>query len=149
MGITVGTGVTVGRDINFAYFRERGDKAFFLAIGAMKNNKLGIPGEDLEGVIDCMSFLLTLNQMDETFIGSNILVIGDGNTAVDSARVAIRKNMGSVKIISWTVPEELTASRDEIEEAFEEGVSIEYSAYPVEIVGDGNKVTGVRFQGPG
>ncbi|MCX6004934.1 MAG: FAD-dependent oxidoreductase [Chloroflexi bacterium] len=144
MGIKIRTGITVGRDIDFAYLRERDYKAFFLAIGASRNIKLNIPGEDLAGVIDCMSFLITLNQMGETFVGSNIVIIGDGNTAVDSARVAIRKNKGSVKIISWTVPEELTAAGDEIEEAFEEGVSIEYSAFPVEILGEGNKVVGVR-----
>jgi NADPH-dependent glutamate synthase beta subunit-like oxidoreductase/Pyruvate/2-oxoacid:ferredoxin oxidoreductase delta subunit len=145
-GIRIKTGITVGRDINFAYLKERNYKAFFLAIGALKNNKLNLPGEDLSGVIDCMSFLLTLNQMDDIFVGSNIVVIGDGNSAVDSARVAIRKNMGSVKIISWTVPDELTASHDEITEAFEEGVKIEYCAFPVEILGDGDKVIGVRCQ---
>jgi len=144
MGIKVRTGITVGRDINFAYLKERDFKAFFLAIGASRNNRLGIPGEDLDGVIDCMSFLITLNQLEEAFVGSNIVIIGDGNSAVDSARVAIRKNKGSVKIVSWTVPEELTASRDEIEEALQEGISIEYSAYPVEIMGSDHKVTGVR-----
>jgi NADPH-dependent glutamate synthase beta subunit-like oxidoreductase/NAD-dependent dihydropyrimidine dehydrogenase PreA subunit len=146
LGIKIRTGITVGRDIDFAYLKERGYKAYFLAIGASKNNKLGIPGEDLEGVIDCMSFLITLNQMDDLFVGSNIVVIGDGNTAVDSARSAIRQNIGAVKIVSWTVPEELTASEDEIQEAFEEGVSIEYSAFPVEILGDGGKVVGIRCQ---
>ncbi|MDD5313028.1 MAG: FAD-dependent oxidoreductase, partial [Dehalococcoidia bacterium] len=143
-GIKIRTGITVGRDIDFAYLRERDYKAFFLAIGASRNNRLNIPGENLKGVIDCMSFLITLNQMGDIFVGSNIVIIGDGNTAVDSARVAIRKNKGSVKIISWTVPDELTAAGDEIEEAFEEGVTIEYSAFPVEILGEGNKVVGVR-----
>jgi heterodisulfide reductase subunit A len=145
MGIKIRTGITVGRDIDFAYLKERDYKAFFLAIGASRNNKLGIPGEELSGVIDCMSFLLTLNLTDDVFIGSNIVIIGDGNSAVDSARAAIRQNKGSVKIVSWTVPEELTASADEIEEALEEGVSIEYSAYPLEILENKNRVEGVRF----
>jgi len=146
MGIKIRTGITVGRDIDFAYLRERSYKAYFLAIGAMQNNRLNIPGEDLEGVIDCMSFLLLLNQTDDTFVGSNILIIGDGNTAVDSARVAIRANKGNVKIASWTIQKELTANQDEIEEALEEGVSLEFSAYPVEILGEGGRVTGVRCQ---
>ncbi|MHB8086168.1 MAG: FAD-dependent oxidoreductase, partial [Dehalococcoidia bacterium] len=145
MGIKIRTGITVGRDIDFAYLKERDYKAFFLAIGASRNNKLGIAGEDLSGVIDCMSFLLLLNLTDDLFIGSNIVIIGDGNSAVDSARAAIRQNKGSVKIVSWTVQEELTASADEIQEALEEGVSIEYSSYPVEILGNQKKVTGVRF----
>ncbi len=146
MGIKIRTGISVGRDIDFAYLRERDYKAFFLAIGASRNNKLNIPGEELSGVIDCMSFLLTLNLTDDVFVGSNIVIIGDGNSAVDSARAAIRQNKGSVKIVSWTVPEELTASSDEVEEALEEGVTIEYSAFPVEILGNEKRVAGVRFR---
>jgi NADPH-dependent glutamate synthase beta subunit-like oxidoreductase/NAD-dependent dihydropyrimidine dehydrogenase PreA subunit len=144
MGIKIRTGITVGRDVDFAYLRERGYKACFLAIGAMQNNKLNIPGEELEGVIDCMSFLISLNQMNDTFVGSNIVIIGDGNTAVDSARVAIRANKGNVKIASWTIQKELSANQDEFEEALEEGVSVEFSAFPVEILGEDGRVTGVR-----
>ena len=146
LGIDIRTGITVGRDVNFAYLKERGYRAFFLSIGAQRNNKLNIPGEELDGVVDCISLLLTLNLMVDTFVGSNIVIIGDGNTAVDSARAAIRKNKGAVKILSWTIPEELTAAIEEVEEALQEGVSIEYRAAPVEILGDGAKVTGIRCQ---
>jgi heterodisulfide reductase subunit A len=146
LGIDIRTGITVGRDVNFAYLKERGYQAFFLSIGAQRNNELGIPGEELDGVVDCISLLLTLNLMVDTFVGSNIVIIGDGNTAVDSARAAIRQNKGTVKILSWTIPEELTAAREEVEEALQEGVSIEYRAVPVEILGDGAKVTGIRCQ---
>jgi NADPH-dependent glutamate synthase beta subunit-like oxidoreductase/NAD-dependent dihydropyrimidine dehydrogenase PreA subunit len=146
LGIDIRTGITVGRDVDFAYLRERGFHAFFLAIGAQRNNRLDIPGEELEGVVDCMSLLLTLNLMVDTFVGSNILIIGDGNSAVDSARTAIRRNKGSVKILSWTVPEELTAGEEEVKEALLEGILFEYRAIPVEILGDGTRVTGVRCQ---
>jgi NADPH-dependent glutamate synthase beta subunit-like oxidoreductase/formate hydrogenlyase subunit 6/NADH:ubiquinone oxidoreductase subunit I len=145
-GIEVRTGITVGRDTSFANLREQGYGAFFLAIGASRNNRLNIPGERLDGVIDCMPFLLTLTQKDDLFIGSNIIIIGDGNTAVDSARVALRANRGSVKIVSWTTPGELTANLDELEEALQEGALVEYSAVPVEILGDAGRVTGVRFR---
>ena len=146
MGIDIRTGITVGRDLTFAYLRERGYRAFFLSIGAQRNNKLNIPGEELDGVVDCMSLLLTLNLMVDTFVGSNIVIIGDGNAAIDSARAAIRRNKGTVKILSWTVQEELTASEEEVEEALKEGISIEYRTIPVEILGDGVKVTGIRCQ---
>lgn len=146
LGIDIRTGITVGRDVDFAYLRERGFKAFFLAIGAQRNNRLNIPGEELDGVVDCMSLLLTLNLMVDTFVGANIVIIGDGNSAVDSARAAIRRNKGSVKILSWTVPEELTAAGEEVEEALLEGIAIEYRTMPVEILGDGIRVTGVRCQ---
>jgi len=146
LGVDIRTGITVGRDVTFAYLKERGYRAFFLAIGARQNNKLNIPGEELDGVVDCMSLLLTLNLMVDTFVGSNIVIIGDGNSAIDSARAAIRRNKGSVKILSWTIPEEITAVEEEVAEALQEGVKIEYLTVPVEILEDGGKVSGLRCQ---
>lgn len=146
MDIDIRTGITVGRDVTFAYLKERGYRAFFLSIGAQLNSKLGIPGEDLSGVVDCTSLLLALNLRVDTFLGQNVVVIGDGNSAVDSARAAIRRNEGTVTVLSWTIPEEITAGTDEVEEALQEGVSMRYSTVPVEILGDAGRVTGVRCQ---
>lgn len=145
-GVDIRTGITVGRDVTFAYLKERGYQAFFLSIGTQQNNKLNIPGEELNGVVDCMSLLLTLNLMVDTFVGSNIVVIGDGKSAIDSARAAIRRNKGNVKVLIWTVPEEVTAGEEELGEALQEGVVIEYCTAPVEILGEGGKVTGIRCQ---
>ncbi|MFC1939554.1 FAD-dependent oxidoreductase [Chloroflexota bacterium] len=146
LGIDIRTGITVGRDVTFAYLRERGYRAFFLALGAQQNNRLNIPGEELEGVVDCISLLLALNLKVDTFVGTNVVIIGDGNAAVDSARTAIRRNKGTVKILSWTTPEEITAGEEEVKEAIQEGVSIEHCAIPVEILGDEGEVTGIRCQ---
>jgi NADPH-dependent glutamate synthase beta subunit-like oxidoreductase/formate hydrogenlyase subunit 6/NADH:ubiquinone oxidoreductase subunit I len=146
LGIDIRTGITVGRDVAFAYLKERGYRAFFLSIGAQRNNKLNIPGEELEGVVDCMSLLLTLNLKVDTFVGSNVVVIGDGNSAIDSARAAIRRSKGTVRLLSWTIPEEVTATEEEVKEALQERVSIEYRTVPVEFLGDGRRVTGIRCQ---
>jgi len=146
LGVDIRTGITVGRDVTLAYLRERGYRAFFIAIGCQQNSRLNIPGEELEGVVDCMSLLLTLNLRVDTFVGSNIVIIGDGNSAVDSARAAIRRSEGSVKVLSWTVPDEITAVEDEVKEALQEGVSIEFGVMPVEVLGEDGKVAGVRCQ---
>ncbi len=146
LGVDIRTGITVGRDVTMAYLRERGYQAFFLAIGTQQNNRLNIPGEGLEGVVDCVSLLLTLNLMVDTFVGSNIVIIGDGNTAIDSARAAIRKNKGAVRVLSWTILEEITAGEEELQEALLEGVTVEYCTAPVEILGEGGRVVGVRCQ---
>jgi NADPH-dependent glutamate synthase beta subunit-like oxidoreductase/NAD-dependent dihydropyrimidine dehydrogenase PreA subunit len=146
LGIDIRTGITVGRDVTFAYLKERGYRAFFLSIGAERNSKLSIPGEGLEGVVDCMSLLLTLNLKVDTFVGSNVVMIGDGNSAIDSARAVIRRSKGTVRVLSWTIPEEVTAAEEEVEEALQERVSIEYRTVPVEILGDGRRVTGIRCQ---
>jgi len=144
LGVDIKTGVTVGRDVAFADLRERGYRAFFLAIGAHQNNKLNIPGEDLEGVVDGISLLFALNLKVGASVGSNVVVIGGGNSAVDSARTAKRRRKGVVRILCiW---EEMTAVREDVEDAIEEGISIEYLTAPVEILGDGTKVTGLRCQ---
>jgi len=146
LGIDIRTGITAGRDVTFTYLKERGYRAFFLSIGAQLDNKLKIPGEELDGVVDCMSLLLTLNLKVDTFVGQNVVVIGDGNSAIDSARAAIRRNKGRVTVLSWTTPEEITAAADEVEEALQERVAIKYHTIPVEILGEAGRVTGVRCQ---
>ena len=146
MGVDIKTGVIVGRDITLSDLREQGYQAFYLAIGAGLNNKLNIPGEDLEGVVDVISMLFALNLKVGTAVGSNVVVIGGGNSAVDSARAVKRRSKGTVRILYRRTAEEMTAIKEHVEEAIEEGVLIEYLTVPVEIIGDGTKVTGIRCQ---
>jgi len=146
LGVDMKTGITVGRDVTIMDLRERGYKAFFIAIGAHKNNKLDIPGEDLDEVVGGISLLFALNQKVGVSVGSNIVVIGGGNSAVDSARTAKRSSKGKVRIIYRRTAGEMTAVKEDIEEAIKEGIKIEYLTSPVEIIGDGTKVTGIRCQ---
>ncbi len=146
LGVDIKTGITVGRDVRIMELRERGYKAFFLAIGVQKNNTLDIPGEDLDGVVDGISLLFALNQKVGVSVGSNIVVIGGGNSAIDSARTAKRSSKGGVRILYRRTAEEMTAVKEDIEEAIKEGITIEYLTSPIEIIGDGMKVTGIRCQ---
>ncbi|MFC1845857.1 FAD-dependent oxidoreductase [Chloroflexota bacterium] len=146
MGVNIKTGITVGRDVSFFYLRERGYRTFFLSIGAQKNNWLNIPGEDFEGVVDCLSLLLTLNLGVDTLAGSEIVVVGGGNAAIDSARIAPRFGATKSTIIYRRTRDEMPAAPEEIDEAIHEGISFEYNTMPVEILGKGGKVTGIRCQ---
>lgn len=146
LGVDIKTGITVGRDVTMTDLRDRGYKAFFVAIGAQQNNKLDIPGEDLDGVADSISLLFALNLKVGASVGSNVVVIGGGNSAVDSARTTKRQGKGSVRIIYRRTAEEMTAVKEDVEEAIKEGVTIEYLTAPLEILGDGIKVTGIRCQ---
>jgi len=146
LGIDMRTGITVGRDVTLAYLRERGYRAFFLSIGAQRNNKLNIPGEELEGVEDCMPLLLALNLKVDTFVGLNVVVIGGGNAAIDTARAAFRSGAEEVTIFYRRTRAEMPAIPEEVDEAIKEGVKIEYLTTPVEILGDGGRVIGIRFQ---
>ena len=146
MGIDIRTGITVGRDVTFAYLKERGYRAFFLSIGAQRNNKLNISGEELEGVEDCMPLLLALNLKVDTFVGSNVVVIGGGNAAIDAARAVFRSGAEEVTIFYRRTRAEMPAISEEVEEAIREGVKIEFLTIPVEILGDRGRVTGISCQ---
>jgi NADPH-dependent glutamate synthase beta subunit-like oxidoreductase/NAD-dependent dihydropyrimidine dehydrogenase PreA subunit len=146
IGVDIKTGITVGRDVMLSDLKAREFKAFFIAIGGQKNYRLDIPGEDLDGVVDGISLLFALNQKVGVSVGSNIVVIGGGNSAVDSARTAKRGGQGTVRILYRRTADEITAVKEDIEEAIKEGITIEYLTAPVEILGDGNKVTGIRCQ---
>ena len=146
LGVEITTGVTIGRDLTLADLKERGYRAFFLAIGTQENRKLNIPGEELDGVVDSLSLLFALNLKVGTSVGRNMVVIGGGNTAVDSARAARRKSKRKVTILYRRTAEEMTAVKEDIEEALNEGIAIEYLTAPVEILSDGHRVTGIRCQ---
>jgi NADPH-dependent glutamate synthase beta subunit-like oxidoreductase/NAD-dependent dihydropyrimidine dehydrogenase PreA subunit len=146
LGVDIKTGVTVGRDVTYADLVERGYRSFFLAIGAQKNKKLGIPGEDLEGVADCISLLFALNLKVGANVGSNVVVIGGGNSAVDSARAAKRHSKGAVRLLYRRTIEEMPAIKEDVADAINEGVVIDYLTAPLEILGNGTRVTGVRCQ---
>jgi NADPH-dependent glutamate synthase beta subunit-like oxidoreductase/NAD-dependent dihydropyrimidine dehydrogenase PreA subunit len=146
LGVDIKTGVTVGRDVTYADLVERGYRAFFLAIGAQRNKQLGIPGEDLEGVADCMSLLFALNLKVGANVGSNVVVIGGGNSAVDSARATKRQSKGAVRLLYRRTKEEMPAIKEDVADAIKEGVAIDYLTQPLEILGNGTRVTGVRCQ---
>jgi NADPH-dependent glutamate synthase beta subunit-like oxidoreductase/coenzyme F420-reducing hydrogenase delta subunit/NAD-dependent dihydropyrimidine dehydrogenase PreA subunit len=144
LGVDIKTGVTVGSDITYSELLENGYKAFFLAIGAQQNNRLNIPGEELEDVFDSISLLFSLNLKVGATLGPNVVVIGGGNSAVDSARSAKRASKGNVRILCIT--EAMTAVKDETDEAVKEGIRIDYNVSPIEILSESGKVTGIRCQ---
>ncbi len=144
LGVDIRTGVTLGRDITYHYLRERGYQAFFLAIGTQQNAMLGIPGEEVNDVVDCLSFLFALNLQLDTFVGQNVAVIGGGNAAIDTARSSLRAGAKAVTIFYRRTRQEMPANDEEVEEALEEGIKIEYNAVPVEILTEAGRVTAIH-----
>jgi NADPH-dependent glutamate synthase beta subunit-like oxidoreductase/coenzyme F420-reducing hydrogenase delta subunit len=145
LGIEVKTGVQLGKDIKLAVLFKKGYKSVFVAIGAHKDRKLGIPGEEeLEGVVSAVSFLRRVNQGESPVVGEKVAIIGGGNTAVDSARSARRLGAQEVHMIYRRTSDEMPAAREEIEGGTEEGVQISYLTSPVEILGKDGKVSGLK-----
>jgi NADPH-dependent glutamate synthase beta subunit-like oxidoreductase len=127
--------------------KKQGYDAVFLAMGAHAGTKMRIPGEDSEGVMDGVTILRNVSLGDAVKVGKRVAVVGGGNTAMDCSRTAKRLGAKEVTIIYRRTREEMPAADDEIEEALEEGINIEFLTNPTKIVKNGVlKVTCVRMQ---
>ena len=144
LGIEIRTSTPIGKELTLHDLQRQGYEAILIAIGAHKNQKLEIPGEDLIGVINSITFLRALNLKQSVTVGQRVVVIGGGFTAIDSARTAIRLHCESVRILYRRSLEEMPASPEEVTEAQEEGVEVEYLVAPVRIIGQQGKVAGVE-----
>lgn len=115
--------------------------AVMISIGAQKVVKLGIPGEDLKGVYHGLDFLKReALKGDLDFTGKRVAIVGGGNTAIDSARTAIRLHAAEVQIIYRRSRDDMPADKDEIRDAIEEGVVLRTMMNPTRIIGWNGKV---------
>jgi len=146
MGIHIQYNTRVGEDITLEQLRTDYD-AVFIGAGCHMGLKLRCPGEDEyqgKGIVDCVTFLReqALGHVSEA--KGKLIVIGGGNAAIDSARVGWRMGFDQVYILYRRTRKEMPANPWEIDAAEHEGVIIQYLAAPVEILGDGEKVTGMK-----
>ena len=89
LGVEIITGTPIGKELNLESLRKEYD-AVYIAAGAHKAEKLGIPGEDLQGVIHGVTFMRMVNLGERSEIGQRVAVVGGGNTAMDTARSSLR-----------------------------------------------------------
>jgi NADH-quinone oxidoreductase subunit F len=143
-GVKIETKTRIGEDIPFDELLST-YKAVFIATGAHKSRKLGIPNEDAPGVIDAMEFLKDVNLKKKVKIGNRVGIIGGGNAAVDAARAAVRtEDRGEVFIIYRRTRTEMPAFSEEVDAAVEEGIEIQFLTAPNRIITENGKVTGVE-----
>ncbi|MFC2122508.1 NADH-quinone oxidoreductase subunit NuoF [Bacteroidota bacterium] len=109
---------------------KQGYDAIFIGIGSHKGINMGMDGEDTPGVVDGADFLREISLGREVKIGEKVAVIGGGNVAIDAARSALRLGAKDVSIIYRRTRAEMPAAPEEIEEALEEGIQIEFLAAP-------------------
>ena len=144
MGVEIQYNARVGQDISFDELKNDYD-AVFIGAGCHIGLKLRIPGEDeYEGIIDCVTFLRkqALGGLPEA--KGKLIVIGGGNAAIDSARVGWRMGFDEVYILYRRTKKEMPANSWEIDAAEHEGVTMQYLAAPLEILGENGKVTGMK-----
>ncbi|UCH62755.1 MAG: FAD-dependent oxidoreductase [Fidelibacterota bacterium] len=147
LGVEIKTNKPISGEKAIDQLFDGGYSAVFLAIGAHKGLKLGVPGEDeFKGIIDCITFLNEVNLSKGKKPGDKVIVIGGGSSAVDSARTALRLGSDEVYIVYRRSRKEMPAHEAEISAAEQEGVKLHYLAAPVNILGENGKVTGMECQ---
>jgi glutamate synthase (NADPH/NADH) small chain len=143
-GVKIVNNVTIGKDKTLQQLKDEGYGAVFVAIGAHASRKLGVEGEDLEGVMHGVDYLRRVNLGEALNLGNNVVVIGGGNVAIDVARTALRTGSDKVFILYRRTKKEMPASQAEIHHLEEEGVKVEFLAAPVKIHGENGKLTKIE-----
>ncbi len=121
----------------------------YVAIGAQEGTKLGIPGEDAEGVMDNLDFLSAVRRGEEINLGKKVVIIGGGNSAMDAARTAKRLvgPDGQVNLIYRRTQEEMPAALEEVKGMLDEDVNfIELTAPDCMLIEDGRVKANVCFR---
>ncbi len=143
-GVEVRHGLKIGRDITIQQLREEYD-AVLITIGASTDKKLGLEGEDAEGVLSAVQFLRDVGSskiMDLT--GKEVAVIGGGNVSMDAVRTAKRLGAKKVSIVYRRRTADMTALPDEIEGAVAEGIELQTLKAPASLdIDDKNQIRGI------
>lgn len=143
MGVEFRCAMEVGKDVKIGELREQGYKGFYIAIGAQGGRKVGVPGEDAEGVQSGVTFLHDVNVNGDVKLSGRTVVIGGGNVAVDVARTALRVGSDSVSMFCLESRDIMPAAADEVEETEKEGIVVNNSWGPKEILTENDRVTGI------
>ncbi len=145
LGVEIRTNTSLGRDVTVEGLLEKEYCAVFLGTGAHTGIRLGIPGEELEGVRQGVDFLREVNLKGAAPVGRKVAVIGGGNVAVDVARSAVRLGAEEVRILYRRTRAEMPAWEEEIQAAEEEGVLIDYLVAPAEVLAREGRVDRLRL----
>ncbi len=148
LGGKLETNQGLGRDFSLDDLQFQGFDAVCIAIGCYDTNKLGIPGEDADGVLDGLDYLrtATLGLEYPGHAGTRVVVIGGGFTSMDCTRTSVRQGAAEVTLVYRRDMKDMPAS-NEVHEALEEGATAIFQAGPVRIVTDEKTgaVSGVEF----
>ena len=143
LGVVFRKDCVIGKTLSYDDLLAEGYQAVFVASGAGLPRFMGIPGENLSGVMSSNEYLTRINLMGAghggmtpVAHGKRVAVIGGGNTAMDSVRTARRMGAERAMIIYRRGEVEMPARREEIEHAKEEGVEFLTLCNPIEYRGD-------------
>jgi NADPH-dependent glutamate synthase beta subunit-like oxidoreductase len=144
MGVTMKTGIEIGKDVTIEDLRKEGFKAFFIAVGTQNGKGLGIEGEELDGVYTGLDYLRKVKLGESFTLGKRVAVIGGGNVAMDAVRSVRRLGAEDAFILYRRDVDQMPAGKDEIEECQEEGIPLSTLATPVRFIGENGRVNAIE-----
>ena len=135
-GINIFYNTKVGEHVTFADLKAKYG-AIYIATGTQLSRKIGIEGEEKDGIYHGLDFLKDINLNKKVVVKGVVAVIGGGNTALDAARSALRLGAEKVHILYRRTREEMPADRREIQDAMDEGIVLHELVAPVRFIGNG------------
>lgn len=143
-GVEVKHGLKIGKDITIKDLRNQYD-AVLITIGASTDKKLGLEGEDADGILSAVQFLRNVGKNEIMDLsGKEVAVIGGGNVSMDAVRTAKRLGAKKVSIVYRRRVDDMTALRGEIDGAVAEGIELQTLKAPAAIdVDENNHVKGI------
>jgi NADPH-dependent glutamate synthase beta subunit-like oxidoreductase/ferredoxin len=145
LGVIFRFDTRIGRDVTFDELQRDFD-AVAICAGAMDPVPLDVPGNELAGIQYGVDFMRRANLGEPIEVGSDVVIIGGGYTAMDCSRTSLRHGAQNVTIAYRRTRSELVVDEEELGETEREGVTMDFLVSPVEILGDAEgRVSGVRF----
>ncbi len=142
LGVDLRLDTAMGRDFTLGDLDAQGYRAVFLATGASKSRKLGVPGDGVPQVVPATLFLKRVNLGEEPRLSGPAIVVGGGSTAMDAARSAWRSGASPVTVVYRRGRAQMPAQAEEIEAAEREGIIVTTGLAPIEVVSrDGSLVS--------
>ena len=143
-GVEVRFNTRLGKDLSLDELKRQGFEAVILAVGAQAGSRLGVEGEELQGVTDSIAFLRETSAGRKAAVGRQVTVIGGGNSAIDSARTALRLGAEKVTVVYRRSRAEMPAISAEVEAAEHEGITFHYLAAPLKLTGQNGHVAAME-----
>lgn len=143
MGVEFKTGIEFGTDLTLDSLKDKGYESIFIAVGAQQPERLGVEGEDAEGVMDARGLLIAVSKGEDIQMGNTAVVYGCTFEGIDAARTLLRLGVGEVYLTCAKVPQKPSAVIESLNEAKAEGVKVMDNVTLVRIHAEGGRVKSV------